>query len=58
VQGYRLQHQARCLEAGKEPDNRLVPNSLHDFDQHVLRTALQQARWLQRRIAADYGVGD
>jgi CBS domain-containing protein len=58
VQGYRLQHQARCLEAGKEPDNQLVAGSLHDFDQQVLRTALQQSRWLQRRIAADYGVGD
>ena len=44
------------LEAGVEPDNLLVPATLHDFDQQILRTALTQARWLQRRIAADYGV--
>jgi CBS domain-containing protein len=58
IQGYRLRHQARALEAGGEPDNLLVPATLHEFDQQILRTALQQARWLQRRIAADYGVAD
>ena len=44
-------------DAGEAPDNRLAPRSLHDFDQQVLRSALEQARSLQRRIMLDYGAG-
>jgi CBS domain-containing protein len=56
VQGFRLRRQVRCLELGEAPDNRLAPDALHDFDQQVLRAALEQARTLQTRLALDYGV--
>jgi CBS domain-containing protein len=56
VQGYRLRRQVQCLEVGKPPDNRLAPRSLHDFDRQVLRSAFEQARSLQRRLALDYDV--
>jgi CBS domain-containing protein len=56
VQGFRLRRQVRCLELTHIPDNRLAPDALHDFDQQVLRAALEQARTLQTRLALDYGV--
>jgi CBS domain-containing protein len=57
VQQHRLRRQVRCLEVGEAPDNRLAPGELHEFDQQVLRSALEQARMLQARLALDYGVG-
>src|SRR5690606_2039928 len=56
VQQYRLRRQVRCLQIGAAPDNRLRPGALHDFDRDVLRSALVQARSLQRRLGLDYGV--
>jgi CBS domain-containing protein len=56
IQGYRLTRQAQCLAQGIEPDNRVDPRALNDFDRDVLRNALRQARALQRRLALDYQV--
>ncbi|MCC6531952.1 MAG: CBS domain-containing protein [Burkholderiales bacterium] len=56
IQGFRLSHQARCFDAGIAPDNRIAPDTLHDFDQQVLKLALEQARSLQSRLAMDYGL--
>ncbi|RPI46085.1 MAG: CBS domain-containing protein [Betaproteobacteria bacterium] len=54
IQGYRLQCQARSIAAGLPPSNRVDPEQLNDFDQQVLKLALEQARLLQRRLALDY----
>lgn len=56
IQGHRLKRQAHALERGEEPDNKLAPAALHDFDQQVLKLALEQARSLQSRLAMDYGL--
>lgn len=56
VQGLRLQHQAGCLARGTPPDNLLLLADLHEFNQRLLRAALEQARDLQRRLALDHGL--
>ena len=56
IQGYRLQCQAGQIGAGMAPGNRLDPDRLNDFDQRVLKLALEQARALQQRLALDYGL--
>lgn len=56
VQGFRLAHQARCLARGASPDNRIDPAALHEFDQQLLRLALEHGRELQRRLALDYSL--
>ena len=54
VQGQRLKTQAASLERGSEPDNRIDPERLHDFDRQTLKLAFKQARGLQKRLALDY----
>lgn len=54
VQGLRLRRQADCMRLGLPADNRIDPYALHDFDQRVLVTALEQARTIQARIALDH----
>jgi CBS domain-containing protein len=56
IQGMRLRRQAECLQQGLAPENRVAPRSLNDFDQRTLACALEQARAVQARLAADYRV--
>lgn len=54
VQGHRMRTQAESLERGSQPDNRVDPQRLHDFDRQTLKLSFQQARRLQKRLALDY----
>ena len=56
VQGQRLKRQAACLDAGRETDNNLDVQSLHDYDRECLRAAFAQARSVRQRLALDFGV--
>jgi CBS domain-containing protein len=56
VQGYRLRHQLRCIDAGVAPDNLLPLADLNRLDRQLLRAGLDQGRLLQRRLALDYGL--
>jgi CBS domain-containing protein len=56
IQGLRLRRQAECLQRGVAPDNRVSPYELNEFDQRTLIGALEQARAIQARLAADYRV--
>lgn len=56
VQGYRLRHQLGCIERGEGPDNAMVVAGMHVLDRQVLRASLDQGRFLQRRLALDYGL--
>jgi CBS domain-containing protein len=56
IQGLRLRRQAECLQRGVAPDNRISPYELNEFDQRTLVGALEQARAIQARLAADYRV--
>jgi CBS domain-containing protein len=54
VQGHRMRAQAESLELGSQPDNRIDPQRLHDFDRQTLKLSFKQARRLQKRLALDY----
>ncbi len=54
VQGHRMRAQAESLEQGSQPDNRIDPRRLHEFDRQTLKLSFRQARRLQKRLALDY----
>jgi CBS domain-containing protein len=54
VQGHRMRAQAESLERDSQPDNRIDPQRLHDFDRETLKLSFKQARRLQKRLALDY----
>ena len=52
----RLEHQARCIEAGRRPSNFLNPRDLSDFEREHLREAFLVVRTMQAAIGARTGV--
>jgi len=56
IQLLRLQGQQAEDLQGREMDNRINPDDLHELDRHILKEAFKQARKLQARLALDYQV--
>jgi CBS domain-containing protein len=56
IQRQRLKRQASCLDAGREPDNKIEPGRLNDFDRQMLLIACRQALGVQKRLALDFQV--
>lgn len=54
LQQVRLDHQLRCIESGRTPDNYVAPDELNALDRRILREALRQARRIQERLRLDY----
>lgn len=54
LQQVRLDHQLRCIEDGRVPDNYVAPDDLNTLDRRILREALRQARRIQERLRLDY----
>lgn len=53
----RLVHQARQLEAGREPDNFVAPAELSGFEKRHLRDAFQIVRSAQQTVVQSYPLG-
>ncbi len=47
----RLAHQLAAVEAGRPPDNRIVPRTLDRMERVTLAEAFRTLRWLQRHLA-------
>ncbi len=54
VQQIRLNHQLRCIEDRRPPDNFVAPETLNALDRRILKESLRQARKLQTRLKLDY----
>jgi CBS domain-containing protein len=53
----RLGHQLQCLDAGRVPDNFIVPASLGKVDRLLLREAFRTVAWLQRHLDDRFQTG-
>ena len=50
----RIRHQAKDLEAGREPDNNIEPDNLTDFERKTLRDAFQVLNNAQKSLRFRY----
>ncbi|MCY0967274.1 DUF294 nucleotidyltransferase-like domain-containing protein [Parathalassolituus penaei] len=50
----RIRHQARDLEAGREPDNNIEPDNLSDFERKTLKDAFQVLNNAQKSLRFRY----
>jgi len=57
IAGIRLQHQARQIRQGEEPDNYISPSALSDFDRRHLKDAFKVVRRMQSALEQRYQTG-
>ncbi len=57
INNLRLDHQVAQLRAGQEPDDHVDPTELSDLMRAQLRQAFRAVASIQKRVAAELGVG-
>jgi CBS domain-containing protein len=53
---FRVEHQARKLEAGKDPDNFVDPGELGPIERARLKDAFRLIAHVQREVARRYSI--